>query len=184
MTRGKKRISPAGPASATACLGRFGDASLEAPLADRGKRGKENEGRWKSPRTWDLWNERGWSFRVTQNRSMESVSCQAILSSRYHSNGFVSCGKESRLVSLMSGVREIQNHRKQNTRMRHAAAHFGFVFRLMLVTLQAHRRVSGFPRGVTYNQDSHFAHRKHSRSSLNAVTTGSKSRFPKLAHSL
>ena|ERR1700731_3608567 len=64
------------------------------------------------------------------------------------------------------------------------AAYFGFGIRLRLIALQAQCRDSGFPRGVTCNQDSQVSQRKHPRSSLNAVTTGSKSLFPKLAHSL
>jgi len=63
-------------------------------------------------------------------------------------------------------------------------AYFDLDFRLKFAALQAHRRLSGFVRGVMYNQESHLSHRKHARSSWNAATTGSKSFLPKLAHSL
>jgi hypothetical protein len=62
--------------------------------------------------------------------------------------------------------------------------YFGFGFRLRLIALQAQRRESGFTRGVAYSQDSHPSQPKHPSSSLKAATTGSKSFFPKLAHSL
>ena len=59
-----------------------------------------------------------------------------------------------------------------------------FGFRLRLITLHPQRRDSGVPRRVTCTQDLQVSQLKHSRSSLNALTTGSKSFFPKLAHSL
>jgi hypothetical protein len=57
-------------------------------------------------------------------------------------------------------------------------------FRLILIALQAQRRDSGMPRGVTYIHESQSSQRKQVRSSLNAATTGVKSFLPKLAHSL
>jgi hypothetical protein len=70
------------------------------------------------------------------------------------------------------------------TRVNPSTSYFGFGFRLRLIALQPQRRDSGFPRGVTCSQDSQASQRKQARSSLNAATTGSKSFFPKFAHSL
>ena len=63
-------------------------------------------------------------------------------------------------------------------------SYFGFGLRLKLIALQPQRNDSGAPRGVTCTQASQVSQRKHARSALNAATTGSKSFFPKLAHSL
>src|SRR5207302_8983890 len=55
------------------------------------------------------------------------------------------------------------------------AACFDFAFKLKLIALHAQRSDSGYARGVTCSQEPQSLHWKHSRSSLNAVTTGSKS---------
>jgi hypothetical protein len=70
----------------------------------------------------------------------------------------------------------INNHR--------LLAYFGFGFKFRLIALQAQRRNSEFIRGVMYSQDLQVSQLKHPRRSLNAATTGSKSFFPKFAHSL
>ena len=62
--------------------------------------------------------------------------------------------------------------------------YFGLTFKLKLIILQTQRSESGLPRGVTNGHDSHFSQLKQPSSSLKAATTGSKSLFPKFAHSL
>ena len=63
--------------------------------------------------------------------------------------------------------------------------YFGFCFRLRLIEVQLQRRDSGALRfGVTYTQESQESQRNRPRSYLNAATTGSKSFFSKLAHTL
>jgi len=62
---------------------------------------------------------------------------------------------------------------------------FGLVFRFKFTLPQTHRSASGSARfGVTYSHDLHLSQRRQSRRPLNAATTGWKSFFPKLAHSL
>lgn len=80
--------------------------------------------------------------------------------------------------------REGTGHPSKGKAAPQGKAYFCFDFRLILIALQSQRRASGFTRGVTYTQDSHFEQRKHPRRSRNAATTGSKSFLPKLAHSL
>src|SRR6266566_2754132 len=63
-------------------------------------------------------------------------------------------------------------------------SYFDFALRFRLIALQPHRSVSGIPRGVTCTQDWHVSHRKQASKSLKTATTGWKSFFPKLAHSL
>ena len=60
----------------------------------------------------------------------------------------------------------------------------GFAFRFMFTVPQVQRNDSAVPRGgATESHDWQFVQRKQSSSSLNAVTTGSKSFRSKFAHS-